>query len=137
MLETIGELIEMARQKVDKNVVILLKYRQSGNPDEYFRVENVPLVAAKRVTKGPTRLHLRMSQNNSPTMGQMLALAKKHRGSLEGYVIPKSSGREDARITFDGVTLTLTPDKARQLARKISPDEFDQVSPTKWRFWWD
>lgn len=118
----------------DKNVEILKSYGKYS--DSYFSVNFVPFSVAQNLTEGITKLDLNESQNESPTMKELLELAKKYNGLLCGYVIPKASKREDYRINFDAIVLPITEIIAKKLKRKLKPDEFDKTKQG-WRFWWD
>ena len=122
----------------DKNIEDLKKYcsRMSAVNNEFFYIDFVPYSVAENLTEGITKLDPSKRHNGSPTMKELLELAKKYNGLLEGYVIPKASKREDYRITFDGIVLPITKEMALMLRSKFKPDEFDQT-PQGWRFWWD
>ncbi len=82
-------------------------------------------------------------------------MASRHNGTLEGYVIPVSTGRDDARISIDGFTIKASRKEAMKLRDELrkrkhkeewegetirwteEPDELDEVRPGYWRFWWD
>jgi len=78
-------------------------------------------------------------QNNSPTMKEMVRIAKQYNGKLHGYVVPVESGRDDARISFEGFYIKAGPRTAIEVSNRTSPDEFDEVEvkTNYWRFWWD
>ena len=103
---------------------------------EYFNIENVPPDFAMSLSKGSPEFDLDSQQNDSPTMGDMIKIAKEHNGTLEGYVIPTESGRNDARVSFDGFTLAGKTRDMIALREELSPDEFQMVG-SKYRFWWD
>jgi len=105
--------------------------------EDYYRFVGVPPSLAKDLLTGWPNVEPCYKQNDSPTMRAMVLLAERHKGTLEGYVIPVETGRWDARIVFDGFTITATKEEAERLAWKLKPDEFDEISPGKWRFWWD
>lgn len=77
------------------------------------------------------------TQNFSPTMKEMVRIAKKYNGKLHGYVVPVESGRDDARITFEGFYIKADPRTALEVSNSTRPDEFDEIKKNIWRFWWD
>lgn len=102
----------------------------------YFRFIGVPgTVARDLLNANPAIVNLHDAQGDSPEMFEMLVIAMRNRGTLEGYVIPPESGRSDARITFDGINI---PDEsvAHSIAKKYHPNEFSKESGG-WRLWWD
>jgi hypothetical protein len=110
--------------------------------DQYYArydyiFEDLPAKEAKRLLTGWPNVDPKDRQNYSPTMEKMVEIADRYDGTLEGYVITVESGRDDARITFDGFTITADESKARALAKELKPDEFVKVGRKKWRFWWD
>jgi hypothetical protein len=75
-------------------------------------------------------------------MKNMIEIAAKHHGTLEGYVIPVETGRDDARISFDGMTLHLSRDEAQKLYDEFEHTQhhvnhFDEKAKNTYRFWWD
>jgi len=64
-------------------------------------------------------------------------IAKKYNGKLHGYVVPVESGREDARISFEGFYIKTDPRTAIEVSNSTRPDEFDEIKTNYWRFWWD
>jgi hypothetical protein len=107
-----------------------------GANNNYFHIKNVPPSVAKTWATGKLKVKLNERQNESPTMKEMIAIAEKYGGTLFGYVIPIESGREDARITFDGLILPVNSVIAQMLNKKYKPNEFDKQSDG-YRFWWD
>jgi hypothetical protein len=104
----------------------------------YWRFEGVPAsVMEKQMEKYPMVYPPTDRHNYSPMMRDMVELAKKYKGTMEGYAIPPESGREDSRVTTDGMTLAVDAATANKLRKRYKPDEFDEVAPGKWRFWWD
>jgi hypothetical protein len=103
----------------------------------FYRVDNVPPKVAKTLLTGQPNVNPEDRQNNSPRMKEMIELAEKNKGLLEGYVVAEESGRPDARISFDGMTIEANERKAKQLKRLLQPDEFDNKGKNKWRMWWD
>lgn len=127
---------------IDNNAEMLWrKYRDINYNDErsrkyFFRIKNVPPSVAKKLTKGTPKLYLMDRQGNSPTSKRMIEITKRYNGTLEGYVIPVISGRDDARVSFDGFTIKTSETNAMRLKRELKPDEFD-LYENGWRFWWD
>jgi len=76
-------------------------------------------------------------QNNSPTMREMVDITLKHKGTLKGYLIPVETGRDDARIRFDGFTIKLSKKVALELKKKLKPNDFSELDQKTFRFWWD
>lgn len=75
-------------------------------------------------------------QNNSPTLGEMIALAKKYDGVLDCYIV--NSDRADTRFSCEGI---LFPDISRKSIIEIvskypDADETD-VDDNNLRLWWD
>ncbi len=103
----------------------------------FYRFENVPASTMRKIMNTSPLADPEDRQNNSPPMRVMINIASNHRGTLEGHVIPVESGRSDARITVEGFTLRTSELKALRLANEFSPDEFDEIKPGFWRFWWD
>ncbi len=99
--------------------------------------ENLPVKTAEKLMTGFPNVDPKDVQNNSPTMIQMLKLAKENNGKIGGYIIPVDTNRDDSRITFTSVELRLDKQKAEQLRDKSSPDEFDKIGKDTFRFWWD
>jgi hypothetical protein len=130
--------------KTGNNVKLLTPYveryelEKGKVPKDFFRIVNVPAFVAKKAFAGDPPLKPEDRQNESPTMKRLVEIAEKHNGKLEGYVIPKESGREDARVTFDGLTLYGDDGllEAAKLKKATHPDEFN-VSTEGIRLWWD
>ena len=93
-----------------------------------------PGLAGKLMTGYPN-IDPEDTQNVSPTMKEMVQIAKNHKGKLEGYVIPVKSGRKDARISFVGFTIAASDKVASRLISSLSPDGVSKVKG-KWRFLW-
>lgn len=110
---------------------------REGANDNFFYVHEVPVSKAKEMLGRPYGVNPTETQNNSPIMKDMIGLAEHHNGTLFGYVIPKESGRQDARITFDGVMLKIDDSTAQKLRDKFHPDEFSREDDGRYRFWWD
>ena len=70
-------------------------------------------------------------------MRKMLDIARQHNGTLNGYAIPPESGRDDSRITITGFELPIDKATANKLKRSYRPDEFNEIKPGLWRFWWE
>ena len=107
-----------------------------NNNDSFCRVKNVPARVANRLPDKYGYLDLKSSQNNSPTMKEMMDISLKYNGVLEGYIIPFSSRRKDCRISFDGFIINVSADIAMKLYDCFSPDEFS-LYEGGYRFWWD
>jgi hypothetical protein len=105
--------------------------------DKTFQFTNVtPEMAGLWMSTFPKYLDPEDVQNMSPTMKELVDLARGHGGTLGGYAIPPESGRSDARITFDEMVLPLDELQARRIQDVIRADEFEKVKGG-WRFWWD
>ena len=136
----------------------LLRYLPSywqSDTSSYYRFENLPSSDARRMMTGQPNIDPEDNQNRSPPSDEMIRMAKKHHGTLEGYVIPKATGRDDARISIDGFTIRAPKEEAMKLRDDLrnrkhkeewdgetikwteEPDELDEVRPGSWRFWWD
>ena len=92
---------------------------------------------AKQLLSGRPNADPEDKQNYSPTMREMVDLALKYEGTLEGYIITVESGREDARITFDGFTIKTSKKEALKLKTKLKPSDFTEIDNTTFQFWWD
>jgi len=121
----------------------------------YYRFEKLPVSEARKMMTGEPNVDPEDNQNSSPTTKEMIDMAAKHNGTMEGYVIPVVTKRDDARISFDGFTIRASKQEAMKLQREVkkrkhtemwegeeitwneAPDEFDEVRPGYWRFWWD
>ena len=126
-----------------------------SDTSSYYRFNNLPVTDAKKTMTGEPNIDPEDGQNSSPTAKEMVQMAAKHRGTMEGYVIPVATKRDDARISFDGFTIRATKEEALKLRKELkskkhteewegekitwteAPDEFDEVRPGYWRFWWD
>lgn len=76
-------------------------------------------------------------QNDSPTMRKMVDIVLKYEGTLKGYLIPVETGRDDARIRFDGFTIKLPKRDALELNEKLKPNDFQELDQDTFWFWWD
>ena len=132
----------------------LPSYWQSDTTS-YYRFEKLPVVKARRMTTGDPNIDPEDGQNSSPSAKEMTDVASKHNGTMEGYVIPVATKRDDARISIDGFTIRASKEEAHKLRKELksrkhteewegekitwneAPDEFDEVRPGYWRFWWD
>jgi len=109
--------------------------REYGRPNpDYWSVGGVPPAVARELLNDEGDMD--EYHNSAPTHEEMLEICESHNGTLEGYIIPKESGRNDARVMFDGFTLDTDELSAHRLAVSMHPDEFDQTN-NGWRFWWD
>ena len=148
---------EKALAKKDGQYVLtdyLPSYWKSDT-NSYYRFNDLPVTDANRTMQGEPNVDPDDGQNSSPTSKEMVQMAGKHNGTLEGYVIPVATKRDDARISFDGFTIRATNEEAHKLRKELkskkhteewegekitwteAPDEFDEVRPGYWRFWWD
>ena len=132
----------------------LPSYWQSDTTS-YYRFEKLPVKKARTMTTGDPNIDPEDGQNSSPPAQEMIDIAAKHHGTMEGYVIPVATKRDDARISIDGFTIRATKEEALKLRKELKsrkhteewegekitwteePDEFDEVRPGYWRFWWD
>lgn len=119
-------------QKIDA----IKKYKIYGRLDGFFNIKNVPPGIAEKLMTGWPNVDPEDTQNVSPTMKKMVQIAKKYKGKLEGHVISVKSHKPDARISFEGFTITIPDKAALQLMKSLKPDEFSKIKG-KWRFWWD
>jgi hypothetical protein len=106
---------------------------------EFFHIANVPVEVIELMLTGAPYIDPEGAQNSSPTVRELVALAKEHPGStLGGYVIPVDSGRDDARISLDTIYLKVPGKTATKLKRALKPDEYAYYKDIKsYRFWWD
>ena len=136
----------------------------SYNFNEHYAFGGVSPETAEALMTGWPNISPDDTQNDSPPASEMVALAKKHNGTLCGYVIPAVSGRDDARIMLDGFTVKASNREAQRIYKEFesrvdtgivhwkdsagvprserwysseTPDEFEEVKPGIWRFWWD
>lgn len=75
-------------------------------------------------------------QNNSPTLGEMIVLAKKYDGVLDCYIV--NSDRNDTRFSCEGIFF---PDISRKdiiaiVSKYPDADEMN-VDDNNLRLWWD
>ena len=134
--------VAQIRHPGQKRLQPYLKYSMG----DYHRFEKVPPSLAETLLTGYPLVDPKETQNDGPTMRQMIGFAQANFGTLEGYII-EAGKRSDARITFDGMTLDVVPAQARQLQRTFGEmareaDEFDPASrftpgAKGYRFWWD
>jgi hypothetical protein len=102
-----------------------------------FYFEGLPPQVALDLAKAdPKLMGLDDAQNMSPELKEMIEIATKYGGTLEGYAIPRESGREDARISIDGFTLPLKELEALRLQIELRADEFGE-DEGGYRYWWD
>jgi len=127
----------------------------SYNFNEYYAFKELPSEKAEHLMTGWPNINANDKQNDSPAPIEMVAIAKTHNGTLCGYVIPVVSGRDDARITLDGLTIHASKAEAQKIYKRFekreqtgmirgvrwyeneAPSEFEEVKPGVWRFWWD
>ena len=123
---------------------------KAGRYLKFFRISEVPSNIAKRLLTGVPNVNPSDRQNNSPTMKEMVDLAAKHHGTLDGYIKVTPAGgyrqhylrsgqlepRQDS-IIFDTVTLKMSDAEAERLAWRIKPDSLVNVGIDQYRFWWD
>jgi hypothetical protein len=137
----------------EKNVELLLPYYYAYGKEtaeqkkkalkDYFHIEGVPLKIIEQLKGNKPEFDLKDAQNESPNHKEMISIIKKHKGSLLcGYVIPLTSGRDDARVSFDTIYLKTDELTARQLSMTdvSQPDEFDEIEfkgKKYFRLWWD
>jgi hypothetical protein len=137
----------------EKNVELLLPYYYAYGKEtaeqkkkalkDYFHIDGVPLSVVENLIGNKPEFDLLDRQNDSPPHKEMIEILKQHKGSLLcGYVIPATSGRVDARVSFDTILLKADELTARRMAmEEISrPDEFDEVKikgKKYFRLWWD
>lgn len=116
----------------------LLKPHLTNYSEKSFGLfENLPVDTAKKLMTGYPNVDPNDVQNNSPTMKELLELAKTHDGTIGGYIIPVDTGRDDSRIQFTSVQLRLDKEKANQLKKREIPDDFTQQAENTFTFWWD
>jgi hypothetical protein len=107
---------------------------------DFFHIAEVPVDVIEPFTEGEKPfLNPDDTQNSSPSVRELLALAKRFPGStVGGYVIPTESGRDDARISLDTIYIKAPGTVATKLKRELKPDEYSYNKETKsYRFWWD
>ena len=119
----------------------LASFDKDANLNNFYHIEAVPVKEAEKVVGMKFGAQPNDTQNMSPKVSDMIKTVKSYGGTLEGYVIPTESGRKDARVSFDGMTLDVSDDMAKVIKSEFareghSVDEFDKVAGG-WRFWWD
>jgi len=109
---------------------------------EFGRFKGLPPGEAVKIMDGEPLLDPEDCQNGSPTASELVCLAERYPGStLSGYVIPVESGRDDSRVTIDGVRLADVPlgdlerietelESATRCKKRIR-------STCLFDFWWD
>jgi hypothetical protein len=137
---------------------VLIDYLPSywkSDTTSYYRFEKLPVSEARKMVTGDPNVDPEDNQNSSPSSREIIELAARHNGTIEGYVIPVATQRDDARISLDGFTIRASKNDAMKLQRELkqrkhtemwegeettwneAPNEFDEVRPGYWRFWWD
>lgn len=111
--------------------------KEMENISHYYRFARLPVDEALTMMIGYPNIDPDDRQNDSPTQQELVEAAKKHGGTLEGYVIKSTSGRKDARVQIDGVELGMSKVQAEELQSLWRADEFDEVDGGRFRFWWD
>ena len=122
-----------AKQKVE----LLKPHFSSFRSGDFGLFDNLPVESAKKLMTGYPNVDPKDTQNNSPTMAEMLKLAKTHDGTIGGYIIPSDSGRDDSRIQFTSVQLKIDKADAEKLRDNKMPDEFTKQGKDTFTFWWD
>jgi len=122
-----------AKQKVE----LLRPHFSNFRSGDFGLFDNLPVEKAKKLMTGYPNVDPKDTQNNSPTMAEMLKLAKTHDGTVGGYIIPSDSGRDDSRIQFTSVQLKIDKTDAEKLRDSKMPDEFTQQGKNTFTFWWD
>lgn len=108
-----------------------------GVNDEFYDIDDVPPSIVKNyLSKKKGLLNPNDRQNDSPKAREMIQLANRYSGKLEGYVIPQASKRKDARISLTGFTIKAPMKELRELKKKLKPNEFGKQKDG-YRFWWD
>jgi hypothetical protein len=108
----------------------LKQYLQEGFGDVYY-FAGAPFVLVSKLLDGLPNVDPEETQNDSPTMTQMVELAEKYNGTLEGHVT------EGVDIVFEGFTIQCTRAVALGLKKSFEPDEFECLPDSWFRFWWD
>ena len=123
--------------KIQQKKDIIKKYKKWGKLRNFYNIDNVPVGVATKLMTGWPNVDPTSAQNLSPTMKEMVRIAKQYNGKLHGYVVPVESGRDDARISFEGFYIKADPRTAKKISNDTRPDEFDEIKTNYWRFWWD
>jgi len=127
----------MSEKEKRKQIVDLLKpYITHFNPEDVSFFERVPPKVARELMTGYPNVDPRDTHNFSPTMREMLELVEEYEGTLRGYIVHTESGRDDARITFDGFCIRCSYKVAFELAVSYRPDEA-RKEEEGFYFWWD
>lgn len=127
----------------------------SYNFNEYYAFQGLTPERAEALMTGGANISSHTTHNDGPAPVEMVAIAKTYNGTLCGYVIPVASGRDDAGIVLDGFTINASKEQAQNIHKRFAqrkqtgatkgvpwhadqtPDEFAEVKPGMWRFWWD
>lgn len=129
-------MVKMDKQRVD--LIPTKIQRQIGKGcSEYISFEGLHPQIGKELSTGWPNVDSEDVQNNSPTMREMIDTTLKYEGTLTGYVITVESGRDDARIRFDGFTIKLPTKDALELKEKLKPNDFRELEQDTFWFWWD
>jgi RNA polymerase-binding transcription factor DksA len=122
---------------------------QSGLPksnqddrNNFFKISRVSPTEAEEIMKtAPGLISPDGRTNYSPTMREMIKIAKENNGKLFGHAAPSSG-----YVFFDGFVLDVSEAKAQEIVGKLAktpndndtsaPDEFSKVK-SGYRFWWD
>lgn len=134
------------RGRTGQNLEAVKPYSDYSRGHDYIHFKAMPASVAKKLLTGNPNADPDDYVNYSPTIRRMVRLAEMHGGTLEGYAIPVESGRDDARIDFDGFSLPVSLAKAQKIIqqerqedesqRVRKPDELYEI-PGGVRLWWD
>ena len=123
---------------MDKQRVDLIPAELRGHGFQgYISFEGLSPQIAKELLTGWPNVDPEDGQNDSPTEREMVDIVQKYDGTLKGYVITVESGREDARIRFDGFTIKIPKKDALEMKEKLKPNDFEELAEDTFRFWWD
>jgi hypothetical protein len=123
----------MIEQKADW----IKPYLEEEYRSDFNNIALVPPEVALQLLDGWPNINPQGRQNRSPTMKKLIETCIKYQGNLSGYFIPVESGRDDARIQFDGIRLKLTSEDAKRLKRNLKPNSFRDLGEGVYSFWWD
>jgi SAM-dependent methyltransferase len=116
----------------------LLRYLPSywqSDPSSYYRFENLPASDARKMMTGQPNIDPEDNQNRSPASNEMIQLATKHHGTLEGYVIPVTTGRVDSRISIDSFTIKASREDAMKLRDDLRNTKHSFVEDGEYISW--
>ena len=120
-----------SRQRID----LVIIYKTWGH-ERFFNFKGLPASIAEKLMTGYPNIEPTDVQNDSPTAEEMIRIAKRHNGTLIGYVDVGNSP-EFNNISIQGFVIKASPTTITNLKYRLRPTEFSEDKPGYWRYWWD